>query len=811
MTLPRVSPRALCVAVFSALVLPPAVTFAAAPTPAPPKEYDVQLRYRIHAGRNERLRQFDELIAFLNSVGFKKSPGSDTEAEDPSENMMTGTIASRDARKLLGDHRVKTILLTPPGFKAPDEGPVKVQIEIAAGYPTERQLALYEQTRAKLETLGFRENVGYDNRGLSRLLGTVPANELPSLLKDLRGQPGGWLAAAAPAAELPQPIRGISPLRVVEVIPDPTPQAAKDAAAEQPAADKADHLAKVSPDLRALAGQDGQAKPVRVEVILSYAPSADDASWRRDLSGVGPDLVIEGRLGPLVTVQASPKQALALADVPTVSTVRLPRPAAAQVRFTPGKPDQNLRALQAAGVKLDLRGRRGKGARVAIVDDDFRGYRRFTKGPSPRLPAGTRYVDLTAERNATVLPDDNAGEPEAVGHGTECALAVAQAAPDAELTLIRIDPVAPHQLEEVARTIAGEGFRSESYHHRVAQLAAEREQLDGRQRQLVQERKIVLDKFTDTRERDTLMKKPQDKLTAEEKELLDEIKRYDAYFKSRADFERDHKAYHDRAERFLALEREFRGLHGIRAVVNTLLWDEGYPLANDNVLSSYFDERPFRAALWFHAAGDTRGQLWSDYFRDGDGNGVMEFAAPDVPVRPGHWTRELNFLAWQPHGQQASPELPDKVKVRVTMQWREAHHPESYRTPGDRYREPLAKLRLVVLRQKDPEGKKLPGDDMEVVARSEGLPQRLVNEPTFAVYEQSVEFVVDPAARYALRVEGRAPVGTRPGDEPTLPSQRRTGELWPRIFVDAEEPAARKEGRPVFLDFLPDGVAPSRQ
>src|SRR5262245_45757329 len=136
---------------------------AAAPMPARPKAYDVQLRYRIYAARNERLKQFDELVAFLNSVGFKKHPRPATEAEDPGETIMSGTIASGQARKLLGDSRIKTILLTPAGYKPPEEGPMKVQIEIAAGHPAERQLALYEQSRIKLEALGFRDNVGYDN------------------------------------------------------------------------------------------------------------------------------------------------------------------------------------------------------------------------------------------------------------------------------------------------------------------------------------------------------------------------------------------------------------------------------------------------------------------------------------------------------------------------------------------------------------------------------------------------------------------------------------------------------------------------
>src|SRR5205823_11171335 len=136
-----------------------------------------------------------------------------------------------------------------------------------------------------LEALGFRDNVGYDNRGLSRLLGTISANEVETLLKDLRGQPAGWLAPAVPLTELPPPIRTISPLRVVEVIPDPSPQAAKEAPAEPPAAEKEQGvLRKISPDLAALTRQEAVGQPTRMEVILNYSPAGNDPLWRRELT-----------------------------------------------------------------------------------------------------------------------------------------------------------------------------------------------------------------------------------------------------------------------------------------------------------------------------------------------------------------------------------------------------------------------------------------------------------------------------------------------------------------------------------------------
>src|SRR5262249_10451680 len=40
--------------------------------------------------------------------------------------------------------------------------------------------------------LGFREAVGYDRRGWTRLLGTIPAGKLETLLEDVRRDPVSW-------------------------------------------------------------------------------------------------------------------------------------------------------------------------------------------------------------------------------------------------------------------------------------------------------------------------------------------------------------------------------------------------------------------------------------------------------------------------------------------------------------------------------------------------------------------------------------------------------------------------------------------
>src|SRR5262249_10588360 len=152
------------------------------------------------------------------------------------------------------------------------------------------------------------------------------------------------------------------------------------------------------------------------------------------------------------------------------------------------------------------------------------------------------------------------------------------------------------------------------------------------------------------------------------------------------------KATDQRARRLLDLRDDFRSLKGIRVVASSLAWYEGQPVDGSGALSRYFDDRPFRAALWFQSAGDTRGQSWAGLFRDGDGNGAMEFVAPDVKLRQGAANPELNFLGWKTDADTELNRLPAGARIRITMQWREAHDPDYLRSGEDAYREPLAKL-----------------------------------------------------------------------------------------------------------------------
>ncbi len=182
----------------------------------------------------------------------------------------------------------------------------------------------------------------------------------------------------------------------------------------------------------------------------------------------------------------------------------------------------------------------------------------------------------------------------------------------------------------------------------------------------------------------------------------------------------------------------------------------------------------------------------------------MEFASPDSALLPNRWTRELNFLAWQAHDKDKSAELPEKTKLRLSVQWREAHDPSVDTSREDLYRRPLADLRMVILRQRDPSGQQVGADEFDVVAQTEGLPQRVSRQTTSATYEHVVEFAPEVAGRYAVRLEGRVPPGIRPPGVPSLPAQLQGWELKPRIHVEAVGPAATVTDRPLFLDYATD-------
>jgi hypothetical protein len=778
------TPRHFLLSLIPALVLVAEAAAQPRIVPPPPPVYAVQLRYRIRVGGNERVLQYREMMRRLAAAGFTRTDVPDpNEPADPDADRISGTIASGRVAELLAEPHVKTILLMPAGYTLPDdpEQRVLVQIKLTEGLSPNRQHDLFFQSLDKLRRMGLIEKVGYDHEDFTRILGTIPAVDVDTLLGDLRLQPAGWLTPEMPIEGLPEPIRDVNPIRGAEVLVEPegVPPGADVPPPPLPPPGQ-EFLAKIAPDLRAVAAD--QPGPVRIEVVLTRAPSLDDTTWR-DLFSAKSGIFVEGRIGPVVTVLAPAAAIRTLAAMNEVATVRPPRSATRQPVFTP---PGLAPAVAATGLdRLHGLGFRGKGTRVAVIDADFAGLaKHFPKTP---------VVDLTAARNASLLSDPTPAVE--LSRGTRLALAVRLAAPDAEIIPIRVDPAAMYQMLTVARFIHGDAFRPDS--------------LVARNRELLGD--------------NDLLRVERTKLTAERREMLSEFNQDEEYVQKRKALEertaalaRQEQDYNDRLARYYVLESALADLRRVNVVVSPLAWDEGYPFDGSGPLSRYLDDRyygwprtdfvgpiavPRPTALWFQATGNTRGQAWNGPLIDADANGAFEFAPSGLRLPPGQWTTEVNFLAWQLAGVGRTFDLPAGAKIRLTFQWTEAHDPAVSDIPGpDLYRAPLADLHLLVLRQRDPSGTKVASDDFNVVARTEPLPQLIERHGSWATYEHVLEFAVDAPGRFAVRLAGYVPPTTRPATVPTIPALERAWEARGRLFVTA---AGLNTGHVVIADYQP--------
>jgi hypothetical protein len=766
--------------------------------PPPPALYDAVIRYQIRVGGNRRILQFYELEKFLDAVGFKRIASDDpNEPIDADADRIYGTLPSKRLSELLLESHIRTVLLTPAGYKLPEnpDQRVLVQIKLAEGLSPNRQRDLFFQTLDKLIRLGLVEKIGYDHEHFTRILGTLPAGDVDLLVRDLRFLPAGWLTSATPVYELPDPIRDVTPIRVAEVLAEPEgvpPNADVPLPSSPPAGQES--LAKIAPDLRA-AVADNAANAVRFEVVITQVPPLEDMSWQA-LFTAQAGLTIEGRLGPVVSVLAPIAVARSLTALPDVATVRPPRAATRQQVASPATSIATPALLAATGLdRLHALNYRGAGFRVAVIDADFSG---LAARLGKELPKDTPHLDLTAARNYNLQPDPIAEGAEP-GRGTRLALAVKLAAPDVQLVLIRVDPAAMYQLLTVARYTHGDVFRPENLVNRNRELLADNDDLRVQRAKLTEERAAMATEFS---QEDDIIKKRQ------------ELEARTVALAQRED------QFNDRLARFFALEAGLIDLRKVSIVACPLAWDEGYAFDGSAPLSRYLDDvfygRPRskilpptgraidankRApALWFQATGNTRGQVWNGPLLDTDSNGVFQFAPSSRPLPKDRWTNELNFLAWQLTGGERSFDLPAGTKVRLTFQWTEAHDPAvSAILPPDLYRTPLTNLHLLVLRQRDPNGTKVASDDLNVIARTDALPQLIERQPSWATYEHVIEFTPDAAGRFALRIEGAVPPSTRPDTVASVPAVDRQWELHGRLFVSA----TGSDGRVVIGDYQP--------
>src|SRR5439155_13069219 len=96
--------------------------------------------------------------------------------------------------------------------------------------------------------------------------------------------------------------------------------------------------------------------------------------------------------------------------------------------------------------------------------------------------------------NLFAAPYANDGKK--IGHGTQCALAAALAAPQAELVLIRMADPEPLDLAQVARFVRGETLSAHLVHRQDELINARAEVLHERGI-VLKERKEILEDFSD--------------------------------------------------------------------------------------------------------------------------------------------------------------------------------------------------------------------------------------------------------------------------------------------------------------------------
>jgi hypothetical protein len=770
--------------------------------PKPPDEYAATVRYRIRATGEQRIVPFDALAKHLKAIGFKFADENrfNLDRLDPGAELVTGTVPSAAAGKLLDDPSVRTVLLSPAGEKAFDD-PAKViqlRIDLAAGLPKEEQQRLHGQAVEQLEKVGFVPSTGYDHKGYTRVRGALAAGSVPLLVKDLRSLPGGWfVGGAGDRAAQPLPLRNVLPVRTVEVVAD--------LPASAPPAAPADG-GKLTAALAAVVADPAAAdKPLVVEAVMERDTSAEPAAVRRALRAALTGVAVEGLAGTVVTLRL-PKAAFvkAVADLPDVRHVRLPRVATETVIASAAKggdvlSESRLKQLHALGYD-------GSGVTVAVLASEFPGAAsKQEKGSAAptvtvggvTLPPGSRLIDLTAELRPTL--DSAPTDPTRGPGGTAAALAVHTTAPKAAILLVRVDPARFHQVLTVAKTVAGEGTFSPA-------LSTRSDELNVRTTQLESQRRIVTNEveraFADLSGEP--VPRAQDDPNPDDPKPDDppQVKRRLLAAKALKQLQADTAATNLLLERFLAIEGALDVVKRATVVVNTLVWETGHPHDGESELSQLI-ERKFapggrtsglRASrlpptpAWVQAGGTSVGAVWSGAFRDADRNRLMEFADAKTSVPAGRWSKELAFLGYEPTGGKPAA-LPAGLKVRVTMQWREPHRQDIVQAA-----EPTHDFTLRLFRQLDPEGKALASDELAEVAASQGTPVRLAKTPGSGVYEVTLLTTLPADGVYALRVEG-GPVATG------LPETTKLdAELYPRIVLESPDPAHAAKGRVVFAD-----------
>ncbi len=746
----------VCLSVFAALNLLCAPISAQVVEPQPPAQYHLDLRYRISKELNQRVRAYTALMDQLTKLGFVQDPREDADLDkfDPTAERLAGTIPSSAIDAVLKIDAVKTSLIRDSATPLPDDAKAlsHLRILIPSGLNLIEQRTFHEQVVAQLTRLGFQEYVGYAHKGYSIIRGTLPSGEVPELLRDLRDLPSGWFFSEIPRDELNLPMRDILPIRLVEVLKpvDPGP-AVPDLQPLPPAIASPKYEANLVSHLTDPAKA---MQPMTVE-LLTGAPIPEGAlSFRQMLRMRVPKAAIEGVFGRFAVVSVPNAAELAkIAALPDIHSVRLPRlaslqPGAGENTKPVGIESSNIALLQKAGY-------RGDGKRVIVLATEFPG----------ELPKNARLIDLTAELSQTIEP-----APAGRGSGTATAKAISVIAPGAELILVRINPIAIHQLISAMNMASGDASLSVAMISRGNELLAESAYLNNR-RDLVEEeyRKAFSDLSDDP--------KPAKRRT-DAAEAFKSLKADEANYKGKFD-------------RLQILKSQLQSLKGADLIVNTLVWEDGYAHDGLSTVSQLIEKKlsvaPTRTGIhasratlppvWVQAASTSHGAVWAGPYLDRDGNGAMEYISDQTAQN--EWARELNFLALATADGKSTRTIPSGTKVHISIQWREPRDPDLELSEAASF-----PMTIQLLRQIDPEGKQTSSDVLSIVAEAKSPPVRIQRYLTASIFEQTLEATIPADGVYAVRVTGRF------ASETLAVTNRNKYEIRPRLYASLVNRAA---------------------
>ncbi len=751
--------------VTAALFCVPALAPAQVKEPPRTEKVKLDIRYRIRADRDERVRQYLDLQKFLTNLGFedtrKNEPDYDLEILDSSAERFTGTIPSAKVLDVLNNPRVLNILFAPDGFVLPAEAdkPIAIKLGLRNDYVPLTQQKLHRQVVAQLASMGFAEALGYDTQGYSLVRGTIQAKSVPLLVRDLRTEPSGWFLPLVRPEQLPSPLRDRNPVRWAEVLP------IADVTVPFTPAPVVSAQLRYSADLRAvLSNAAAKNAPLRVEVIFENRITDPDAV-RTLFLGRFPGASVDGIIGNIVHVRL-PRASYVegISQEPGVLGVRLPRQGAETiVNAATGKSTTPAEAIKAARLdELHKRGYTGAGVKVVLIGSDFTGADKLI---GTELPKRTKIIDFTTELTPELLPFP--ADPLRAGTGTTAAKALAAVAPDADLILVRIDPGCFFHLNAVIRLTRGEIQYTDALLVRLNELANRTKTFDTDRAQAVAAYKAAFSDLTDNEVAVAARKKAKadlDGFIQKEKELVELTDRFNNYQKDIT-----------------------KGLEGAQVIVNTLVWESGYPLDAISDFAGIVDRlatdlpprivkplTPHKPPLvWVQSASAAGASVWGGPFLDANRDGLMEFVPPKTKLPADNWSPSLNFLGIRAANGSVAPELAAGAKLRFTVQWREPADPNFPEADI-----PVRPLTIRVLRQIDPNGEKRSSDEMAEDARSVNVPNVIYRTPTFLVFEQMLEFTVPAAGRFALALDSAAAA------EPLLPALQREVEIYPRIVIE---------------------------